>query len=158
MWIKEVRLFLAMGTGPGTNQRSTQGIWVISIQKIQELVQRMLCKLCCRIGYNDGHTPVAIWNQTLWFLLCSTETHIWKTPVPHFSALPVPTQTKYRVEVFGSFWVYFLCFLLCQFSSLFYAKKSRKLSAKPEFLLTSWSLSSSFCSLVLPTQCLWCTY
>lgn len=73
----------------------------------------MLCKMCCSVGYNDGHTPVAIWNQTSWFLLCSTETHIWKTPVPHFSALPVPTQTKYRVEVFGVFG-----FIFCAFYSV----------------------------------------
>lgn len=112
--------------------------------------------MCCSVGYNDGHTLLAIWDQASWLLLCSTETHIWKNPVSHFS--PLPVLHKQNIGLRGWFLggFFFLYFLLCQFCSCSYAKKSRKLSAKPKNF--SWHhevLSSAFCSSLLPTPGPW---
>lgn len=99
--------------------------------RIQELVQGVLCKMCCSVGHNDGHTLVAIWDQTSWLLLCSTETHTWKNPVSRFSPLPAPTQTKYRVE---GFWVFFALFTLSILLTLL-CKEEQKLDSRSRISL-----------------------
>lgn len=69
--------------------------------------------MCCSVGYNDGHTLLAIWDQASWLLLCSTETHIWKNPVSHFS--PLPVLHKQNIGLRGWFLGFFF---FCTFYSV----------------------------------------
>lgn len=96
--------------------------------------------MCCSVGYNDGHTLLAIWDQASWLLLCSTETHIWKNPVSHFS--PLPVLHKQNIGLRGWFlgFFYFVLFTLSILFMFLCKEEQKVVSQTKEFLLASWSL------------------
>lgn len=111
--------------------------------------------MCCSVGYNDGHTLLAVWDQASWLLLCSTETHIWKNPVSHFS--PLPVLHKQNIGLRGWFLGLFFFCTFYSVNSVHVLMQRRAESCQPNQNF-SWHhevLSSAFCSSLLPTPGPW---